>query len=421
MRAKDMSQIQQIELTKMKEWLRTETASLLQPMKKQGIALLKEEEERLNEAIESKRKILESSRREMEKNTQKTYRFSRNANKFGENLSKVLEAIKIPENISYDSLLAFHNDMTRMIATTEQLRREAYPYITPYFILDRRRLDATLKRLQDINNELGEFLITKYIKAKTAEGTSGMVDKLIETINQASETKNEREKVQQIEKSLQAKLQDIQQEIAQVQTRAELTELLTAEERIKELRENVKHDLRYLQKPFFKLQSLAKSGDVAVPVDEVKKLRDYLSDPFEALATEEEGHPTLKDILKKLNEAMNQKKLKLKSTRLRKAQEQIDNVLNKELLNALHKNCIEARSQKSKMLTSNAVAALQNELTKLQNQLGEMQKETEFTRSRGKALESENQKLKEKIETQKKELERIAFHLTNKNIHVVFK
>src|SRR3990170_1782390 len=419
--ARSMSQVQQVALTELKEWLRNETAPLIEPMKNKGISLLKEEEGRLNDAIESNRKILESSRREMEKKDHKTYRFSRNANKFAENLSKIMETIKIPEHISYDSLQTFHNDLIKLIATTEQLRREAYPYITPYFIFDRRRLDATLKRLQDINNELGEFLTTKYIKAKTAEGASDMIDKLIETINQASETKNEREKVQQIEKSLQAKLQETQQEIAQIQTKVELTELLTAEERIKELRENVKHNLRYLQKPFFKLQSLAKSGDVAVPVDEVKKLGDYLSDPFEALATEEEGYPTLKDVLKKLNEAINQKKLKLKSTRLRKAQEQIDSVLDKESLNALHKNCIEARSQKSKMLTSNAVVELQNELTQLQNQLGEMQKENEFTCSRGKALESEHQKLKEKIETQKKELERIAFHLTNKNIHVVFK
>src|SRR3972149_2635943 len=107
--ARDMSQVLQVALTELKEWLRKETAPLIEP-------------------------------------------------------------IKIPEHISYDSLQTFHNDLIKLIATTEQLRREAYPYITPYFIFDRRRLDATLKRLQDMNNELGEFLTTKYIKAKTAEG-----------------------------------------------------------------------------------------------------------------------------------------------------------------------------------------------------------------------------------------------------------
>ena len=415
-----MSQAQQITLTGLKEWLKKETDSLIEPMKNKGKSLLQETQQRLDDGIESNHKIFENSQREMKKNIPKTYRFSRNANKFAENLTKMMEAIKIPEQVSYDSLQEFYNDLSKLITVTEQLRREAYPYITPYFIFDRRRLDATMKRLQDINNELGDFLTTKYSIAKTAEGASGMVDKLIDTLNHMSETETEREKVQQIEKSLQAKMQETQQKIAQVQTNAELTELLAAEKRIEELRENVKHNLRYLQKPFFKLQSRARSGDVVIPVDEVKKLSDYLSDPFEALANEEEGYPTLKSILKKLSEAINQKKLKLKSTRLRKAQEQIDSVLNKESLYTLRKNCIEARSQKNEMLNSSAMAALQNELKQLQNQLKELQKETEFTISRGKALENEHRKLLEKIEFHKKELEKTAFQLTNKNIQVVF-
>jgi len=415
-----MSQAQQITLTGLKEWLKKETDSLIEPMKNKGKSLLQETQQRLDDGIESNHKIFENSQREMKKNIPKTYRFSRNANKFAENLTKMMEAIKIPEQISYDSLQAFYNDLNRLITVTEQLRREAYPYITPYFIFDRRRLDATLKRLQDINNELGDFLTTKYSKAKTAEGASGMVDKLIDTLNHMSETETEREKVQQIEKSLQAKMQETQQKIAQVQTPAELTELLAAEKRIEELRENVKHNLRYLQKPFFKLQSRARSGDVVIPVDEVKKLSDYLSDPFEALANEEEGYPTLKSILKKLSEAINQKKLKLKSTRLRKAQEQIDSVLNKESLYTLRKDCIEARSQKNEMLNSSAMAALQNELKQLQNQLKELQKETEFIISRGKALENEHKKLIERIEIHRQELEKTAFQITNKNIQVVF-
>jgi len=415
-----MSQAQQITLTGLKEWLKKETDSLIEPMKNKGKSLLQETQQRLDDGIESNHKIFENSQREMKKNIPKTYRFSRNANKFAENLTKMMEAIKIPEQVSYDSLQEFYNDLSKLITVTEQLRREAYPYITPYFIFDRRRLDATMKRLQDINNELGDFLTTKYSIAKTAEGASGMVDKLIDTLNHMSETETEREKVQQIEKSLQAKMQETQQKIAQVQTNAELTELLAAEKRIEELRENVKHNLRYLQKPFFKLQSRARSGDVVIPVDEVKKLSDYLSDPFEALANEEEGYPTLKSILKKLSEAINQKKLKLKSTRLRKAQEQIDSVLNKESLYTLRKNCIEARSQKNEMLNSSAMAALQNELKQLQNQLKELQKETEFIISRGKALENEHKKLIERIEIHKQELEKTAFQITNKNIQVVF-
>lgn len=414
-----MPQTQQITLTDLKEWLKEETAPLIEPLRSKGTNLLKEIQQRLSDATESNQKIIESSEREMEKNNPKTYRFARNANKLAQSLSKAMETIKVPEQVTYESLRTLYNDLEKSLITAEQLRREAYPYITPYFIFDRRRLDVTLKRLADIYHELGNFLTTKYAKAKTAEDTPTTIDKLIETLNQADEIKMQREKVQQREKSLQEKLQENQQKITQVQNRAELTELRKAEERIKELRENVKHNLRYLQKPFLKLQRRARSGDVTIPVNEAKKLSEYLSDPLEALATEEEGYPTLKGILRKLDEAINHNKLKLKSTRLRKAQEQIDSVLNKESLNTLYKSCVEARSQKNNMLTSSAVAALQNELTQLQNELRELQKEYEFTSSRGKALESEHKKLQEKIENLKSELEKIAFQLTNKSIQVV--
>jgi hypothetical protein len=415
-----MSQTTQIILTDLEEWLNRQTAPILQPLRSKGKNLLKEIQERLSDAMESNQKIIENSQREMEKNNPKTHRFARNANKFAQNLSKSMEATKVPEEVTYESLQTLHNDLERALVAADQLRREAYPYITPYFIFDRRRLDVTLKRLADISHELSNFMTTKYAKVKAAEHTSTIIDRLTEALNQANETKNEIDKVKQREKSIQAKLQETQQKIAQVQTNAELTNLMRAEEKVRELRDNVKHSLRYLQKPFFKLQSRARSGDVAIPLDEAKKLSEYLSDPFEALATEEEGYPALKGILRKLNEAIAHNKLKLKSTRLRKAQEQVDSVLNKDSLNNLHKSCMETLSQKNKMLASNAVRSLQNELTQLQNELRELQKENVFTTSRGKALENEHKKLQDRIGNLKSELEKIAFQLTNKNINVVF-
>jgi len=415
-----MSQPTQITLTDLKNWINKETTPIIEPLRNKGTNLLKETQERLNDAIESSEKIFEKSDNEMQKSNPKTYRFARNANKFTHSLSETLKAIKVPEKVNYESLQTVSNDLEKKLTASLQQRAEAYPYITPYFIFDRRRLDVTLKRLADINNELRNFLTTKYAKAKMAEETSSTIDKLLQTINQADETQKQRQQIEQREKSLQQELMKTQQKITNVQSRAELTELIKAEDRIRELRENAKHNLRYLQKPFFKLQSLARSGNIAIPVDEAKKLSDYLSDPFEALATEEEGHPTLKNILRKVDEAITQGKLKLKSTRLRKAQEQINSVLNKDSLNTLHKSCIEARSQKKQLLTSGVAATFQNELVRLQEELSQLQKENEFTSSKVKTLEGEHKKLLEKIENEKKELEKTIFQLTGRNIQVVF-
>jgi len=420
MSATALSQPTQIMLTDLKNWINKETTPIIEPLKNKGTNLLKEIQERLNDTIESSEKIFENSDREMQKSNPKTYRFARNANKFARSHAETLKAVKIPEKVNYESLQMLNNDLEKKLAAALQQRAEAYPYITPYFIFDRRRLDVTLKRLSDIHRELHSFLTTKYTKAKMIEATSSKIDKLLQTINQTDETQKQRQQMEQRKKSLQQELMKTQQKIANVQSRAELTELMKTEDRIRELRENVKHSLRYLQKPFFKLQSLARSGNIAIPVDEAKKLADYLSDPFEALATEEEGHPMLKNILRKVDEAITQGKLKLKSTRLRKAQEQIDSVLNRASLNTLHKSCIEARSQKKQLLTSGVAAAFQNELVGLQEELRQVQKENELASSRVKALESEHRKLLEKIENEKKELEKTVFQLSEKNIQVVF-
>jgi len=415
-----MSQPRQIMLTDLKQWINKETTPIIEPLKNKGTNLLKEIQERLNDTIESSEKIFEKSDREMQKSNPKTYRFARNANKFARSLSETLKAVKIPEKVNYESLQTLCNDLEKKLTAALQQRAEAYPYITPYFIFDRRRLDVTLKRLSDIHRELRNFLTTKYAKAKMVEDTSSTIDKLLQTIDQADETQKQRQQMEQREKSQQQELMKTQQKIANIQSRAELTEFMKAEDRIRELKENVKHSLRYLQKPFFKLQSLARSGNIAIPVDEAKKLADYLNDPFEALATEEEEHPMLKNILRKVDEAITQGKLKLKSTRLRKAQEQIDSVLNRASLNTLHKSCIEARSQKKQLLTSGVAAAFQNELVMLQEELRQLQKENELASSRVKALESEHKKLLEKIENEKKELEKTVFQLSGKNIQVVF-
>jgi len=417
---KALSQPRQIMLTELKEWIQKETTSIVEPLRNKGANLLKDVQERLDDATESSQKIFEKSDSEMQKRDPKTYRFARNANRFAGNLSETIKAVKVPEQVNHERLQVLNSDLEKAVSAAVQKRGEAYPYITPYFIFDRRRLDVSIKRLADIYQELRNFLTTKYAKAKMVEDASSAIDKLSQTINQADETHKQKEIMEQREGSLKQELIKTQQEMANVQNRAELTELIKAEDRINELRENVKHSLRYLQKPFFKLQSLARSGNIAIPVEEAKKLGEYLTDPFEALATEEEGHPTLKNILRKTDEAITQSKLKLKSTRLRKAQEQIDSVLNQASLNTLQKSCIEARSQKRQLLTSGAASTLQNKLAQLHEQLRQLQKENELTSSRVKALEGDHRKLLEKIQNEKKELEKTVFQLTGKNVQVVF-
>jgi len=413
-----MSQPLQIQLLNAKEWLSQETKVLIEPIKEKSSSILNEVKRRVDDAKESSQRIFENSQTEMDKNNPKTYRFARNANKFAQNLTEKLQAVSIPSDFNYEKLHAFCGDVEKMLTSMEQQRREAYPYISPYFIFDRRRLDASLKRLTDILNELRNSLTTKLAKAKTVQDTNSQIDKLLQTIDEDSQTQENLRQIEEREKTLEAEIAENQQKMAQVQSNAELKELIELTQRIERLRENVKHSLSYLEKPFSKLQSLARTGEVAVPLEEMSWLGDYLNDPFTALTNEENGYSLLKNILKRLDAAIGRGDLKLKTARIRKAQDQINSLLKDSLLE-LQRQSKEVLSQKNQLSASGAITEFQNKLTQFQSQLKELQRENESINSKKDSLKAEHEKLKEKKEYQKKELEKNIFQLTNKTVQIV--
>jgi hypothetical protein len=414
-----MLQLLQIQLLNAKEWLSQETKGLIEPIKEKSSSLVNEVKRRVDNAKESSQRIFDNSQTEMDKNNPKIYRFARNANKFAQNLTEKLQAVSVPSDFNYEKLQAFCSDVEKMLSSMEQQRREAYPHISPYFIFDRRRLDASLKRLTDILNELRNSLTTKFTKAKIVEDTNSQIDKLLQTIDEDRQTQESLRQTEEREKTLEAEIAENQQKMAQVQANAELKELKELTQRIEGLRENVKHNLNYLEKPFSKLQSLARTEEVAVPLEEMNWLGDYLNDPFTALTNEENGYSLLRNILKRLDAAIDRGDLKLKTARTRKAQDQIDSVLNKDSLVELQRQCKEARSQKNQLSASGAITEFQNQLTQLQNQLRELQRENELINSKKDSLKAEHEKLKEKKESQRKELENNIFQLTNKTVQIV--
>jgi len=414
-----MLQASQIRLFHFKDWLNEETASLIDPLKGKASSMLKEVKERVGDTIESSQKIVENSQNEMNKNNPKTYRFARNANKFAQSLIDTLNSVNISENLEYGTVLSACDHLEKTCATLDQLRRSAYPYISPYFIFDRRRLDVFVKRLFDITKEFRSFLTEKYANIRAVDEASAQVDRLIQTL---SETKQNEESLKQAEERMQALengITETESKLQQIQARAELSELAKLDQRIDELRADIKHNLRYLQKPFYKLQSLARTSAVAVPPDELHKLDEYLADPLAALAAEGNEYPTLKSVLTKLDSTITQGKLKLKSTRLRKAQDQISAVLNKNSLDTLQKSAQEALVHRKQLLSSGTVKTLQDEFTAIQKQLETLQKECEFVTSRIKASKTDRTKLQERAAYLKKELERKASQLTRKSVQIV--
>ena len=409
----------QIALADLKEWLQKETAPLIKPLKDKGKRLFNEIEKRLDDVRENGDRIFIKSDKEVQKGSSKTYRCAKAANKMSKNIADMVNQVAVPDDISYANFRLLIGDLEKAFAAIEHERRVWYRRISPYFILDRRRLDIAVKRAEDSIQELRSFLFQKYVKIKTAENTLAMIDKLSQLLEKTVNVQKQKTQTETRIKLLEEKIRENEQKIGSIQDKAELSELSKLEQRIRDLEVKVKHNLRHLQKPFYKMQSLARREQVALPPDEARKLEQYRKNPFKALSSEEGGYPILKRLVQRLDDAIRQEKMKLKTARLRKAREQIDSILEKDSLATLHQHCLEAISERKQLSTSEAVAATQSELEQLQSTLQKLQKQKESVESRIRFLKEEHQKISKKIETLKNELEKSIFELIDKRVQVV--
>ena len=414
-----MAETLEIPLKDLREWLERETVQIVEPLKTEGKRFLNDVKDKLDDVLEACDKLSEGAEREITKGSRKTYRRAKVLAKLARSFSEMIDKVTVPDEVSRENLHVLCEGLGKTLDTIGRERWKWFPVISPYFIIDRRRFDIALKRAMDSFKEMRSFSSDEYAKkAKTVEDAFSMIDKLLQTLGELDETKKQMKKTELGKGFLEKKIAENQRKITSIQSKSEVIELDQINQRIEELEKKVKHNLRYLQKPFIKFQSLARGTSYSLPLDEAKKLSEYLSNPLEAFVTEPEGYPTLKSILRRMEDVITQGKLKLKGSRLRKAKDQIDSVL-KDSLVSLHQSCKETFSQRQQLSASGIITETSSELTQLQQDLKDLQKQKELVDSRSAVLKEKIETTVKKIEEQKKGLEKAVLELTGKNVQVV--
>ena len=168
-----------------------------------------------------------------------------------------------------------------------------------------------------------------------------------------------------------------------------------------------------------KLQSLTTHGEGSgLTPEELDKLNRYLKDPFEAFSTETPGHPMLRQILLKLNRSISEGKLKLKPEKVRKAEQAIDNILNKNSLASLHQRCTDAILRKTRLSASEEVAIVQQDLSKLQGRLENMMRKKGIIETEESSIQRIHNDTLEKIRNHKSEIEKNIFSFMGRQVHI---
>jgi len=414
-----LSEVFQIASSDVKNWLESETYPIFSPVHVKAEKLLDDTRKTLEEITNVCRILLESSRKEIEKKNKKTFGRAKALNKLARLFLERIRQIDIPDEVSYNSFHEFAQETGKAFAVTMVDVRKWFPRISPFFIRDRRKFMMVFEKAKDTLEEIHRFLTKEYIKTKTLEDTFQLIDRLLVLEKQLGDLEARKKKTEAEKASFDKGIAETRQEIASLRSREGMSRLGRTTSEVKELSVKVNHSLRHLRKPFIKLRSLAtRGGGSGLTPEELEKLNKYVETSFKALAMEETGYPLLKHILRKLDRAMSEGKLKLKADRKRKADRDMNEILNKNSLNALHQRCKNALMRERKLSTSTEVKETEEGLLRLQEKLKRLERRRRLVESRGNTTGRNFKETVETIQKQKNEIEKNVLDFTGKNVQI---
>ncbi|MEM3612881.1 MAG: hypothetical protein QXQ85_03535, partial [Candidatus Bathyarchaeia archaeon] len=139
---------------------------------------------------------------------------------------------------------------------------------------------------------------------------------------------------------------------------------------------------------------------------------------FEALATENDDYPLLRQILQKTLRLMVEGKLKLKPDKERKARQAIEEILSKNSLASLYQKCVDANQRKAKLSTSSTLAEAKSEVARLNEHVDRLKKRAESLEAEIVATEKGLKDVAAKIFECKSRMEKNILNFSGKRVEI---
>lgn len=390
-----------------KHWLENQTSSILTPVHAQAKKL----REDMNMAIQGvgdvSKMLLDNSTREIERRNMRIYNRARALNKLAHLFLDRLKKLNLPEEISYDTVSRYAQEIQKVLMVTEIDIKNWFPRISPFFIMDRRKFLTVYERAKQAYAILNDFVTKEYIKTKTLEEAFQLLNELQNVQKQLETIGEEKEKIKSERIPIEKEITELEQKIGELKNSGPIDKLNLVNAEIDALSNELKHSLRYLQKPFIKMQALATTGGGAgITPDELSKVNQYLEKPLDALISEENGYPMLKQILQKLENLMAEDKLKLKQVKARKAAQSLNEILRKDSLAKLQIRCVEMATTKEQLLASSKMDEIKRNLSLFQEQLDQLNARKTSIETHEAVKENAYNEAVDKISNLKRSIER---------------
>jgi hypothetical protein len=239
--------------------------------------------------------------------------------------------------------------------------------------MDRRRFLAIYQRAQQAYTALNDFVTKDYVKIKMLEETLQLVNELHATENHLASLGADKEQTRNERLPIEQEISELEAKIADLKSKGPIDKLNLVTAEIENLTNELRNEIRHLQKPFVKMQALATmGGGGGVTPDELQKINQYLDTPFEALVSDPDGYPQLREVLQKLETLMAKDTLKLKPEKQRKAEQTVDEVLRHDSLAKLQVRCKEMATNREQILVSSKMDEIKANITTYQQQVDQL-------------------------------------------------
>lgn len=402
-----------------KAWLQKETGSTLTPVQTQAQKNREDMRTALQNLTDASKMLLENSQKEIEKRNMKVYNRARALNKLANLFIERIKKLDVPDQVSYDSMNLFVQETQKTLTVIEIDIRNYFPRISPFFIMDRRKFLTVYEKTKLTHKILNDFLAKEYVKTKTQEKTFQLINELQVLEKQLSDVDAVKTNLRNERLLIEQEISALEQQTASLKGKGSLEQLSQVEAEAEALNNELKHALRHLQKPFIKMQALALSGGGAgLSPDELKKLEQYMENPYEAMQTEQTRCQTLKEILQKLAQLMNEDKLKLKSDKARKAEQALEEILQRESLSSIQGKCVEVASRKKQLETSAELEEAHRNLALFKQQMEKLKSRRANLEADEAVKENARNESLEKIKNRKKTIEANIFSFLGKQVQI---
>ena len=402
-----------------KRWLEGQTNAVLTPVHAQAKKLRDDMNLQVQALTDVSKQLLDVSTKEIEKRNMKLYNRARALNKLARLFLDRLKKLTAPEQVSYDSMTRYSQEIQKVFFVTEIDIKNWFPRISPFFIMDRRKFLAIYEKAKQSYTALNDYVAKEYVKTKTLEEALLQLNELQGVEKQLLTLQGDKENIKNERIPLEQEIADLEQKIAELQNRGPIDKLNLVNTEIENLSNELKNTLRHLQKPFIKMQALATSGGGGgITPDELTKINQYLDAPFDALVQEQTGYPVLKEILEKLEGMMAKDTLKLKPDKARKAEQTANDILRKDSLASLQIRCVEMATNRDQLLASAKLDETNRSLSQYQEQVNLLKARKTSVETHETVKANSYQETVDKISNMKRAIERNIASALDKKIQI---